>query len=85
MDILRQSKSLVRKHGPHKQQPLSASENPNALLQTSTVAALAGQGKSTILKWVSEGKFPQPIRLGTRYTRFRAADVNDWLKARAQS
>lgn len=71
------------KHAPHKPQPLSVAENPDALLQIHTVAALAGLGRSTIYRLVSEGEFPQPIKRGTRCTRFRAGDVTNWLKAQA--
>lgn len=69
------------KHAPHKLQPVSAAENPDALLQINTVSALAGLGRSTIYRLVSEDKFPQPIKRGLRCTRFRAGDVTAWLKA----
>ncbi len=72
-------------HAPHKLQPLSAVDHPDALLQVSTVQTLTGLGKSTVYTKVREGKFPQPIRQGARCTRFRAGDVTAWLKAQAAS
>ncbi|MDP2443295.1 helix-turn-helix transcriptional regulator [Rhodoferax sp.] len=73
------------KHAPHKPQPVAAAECDDALLQIHTVTTLAGLGRSTIYRLVSEGKFPQPIKRGLRCTRFRAGDVTAWLKAQVAS
>lgn len=74
----------ISKHAPHLAQPITAADNPDALLQIRTVAALIGGGKSTVYSRVSKDPtFPRPIRLGTRCTRFRAGDVIAWLKAQA--
>lgn len=35
-------------------------------------------GKSTLWRWVGEGRFPQPVRFG-RVTVWRDADVKTWL------
>lgn len=85
MDKLSQGGIKGGKHAPHKPQPVAAAENPDALLQIHTVTALAGLGRSTIYRLVSEGRFPQPIRRGLRCTRFRAGDVTAWLKAQVTS
>ena len=69
------------KHSPHKAQPLSAADHPDALLQVATVSALTGRGVSTIHSMVRAQKFPAPIRNGLRCTRWRAGDVTAWLKA----
>lgn len=82
MQLENTSKPTERKrHAPHVQQPLSAAENPDALLQARTVQALVGIGKSTLFTMVRDGRFPQPVRRGPRWTRWRAGNVTAWLKA----
>ncbi|MFZ2219807.1 MAG: AlpA family phage regulatory protein [Rhodoferax sp.] len=71
------------KHQPHKEQPLSAADHPDAQLKADTVCALTGLGKSTLYKLARLKEFPTPIKRGLRCTRWRAGDVTDWLKAQA--
>ena len=85
MDNHKQGGIKGGKHAPHKPQPVAAAECEDALLQIHTVTALAGLGRSTIYRLVSEGEFPKPIKRGLRCTRFRAGDVTTWLKAQVQS
>ena len=73
------------KHTPHKAQPITAADNPDAQLKGETVAALTGRGKSTLYAMVRAGKFPAPNKHGLRCTRRRAGDVTAWLKAQASS
>jgi prophage regulatory protein len=53
-------------------------------LRISTVESVTGLSKSTIYSKLANNEFPQPIRLGTRCTRFRASDVTAWLAAQAK-
>ena len=39
-----------------------------------------GIAKSTIWLWVSEGKFPKPIKLSPRITVWEEEKVNNWMK-----
>jgi prophage regulatory protein len=67
---------------PHRQitpQDISAAADPDALLTVHTVAALTGFTVATIRERAREGRFPAPIRLGSRTVRWRARDVRDWL------
>ncbi|MBA3590633.1 AlpA family transcriptional regulator [Methylibium sp.] len=65
-------------------QPLYAADVPDALLKLATVQALTGLGKTTLYTLVSRQQFPQPIRRGTRCTRWRAGDVTAWLQAQTK-
>lgn len=38
-----------------------------------------GFGNATIWRWVKEGRFPQPVRIGKRWTRWRKADVEAFI------
>jgi len=80
MNIVKSAKTKT-KHTPHKTQPISAAENPDALLQVMTVAALIGCGRSTVyLLGKTDPTFPKPIKRGLRFTRFKACDITAWLK-----
>lgn len=37
--------------------------------------------KSTLARWVRDGGFPRPIRIGPRAIRFRVSAVREWLNA----
>lgn len=75
--------TVRRKRAPRKRQDIAASTNPDALLTVDTVAALIGCRPDTVRKWVTERKFPEPIRLADRHVRWRAEIVNQWMRDRA--
>ena len=50
-------------------------------MRMATVEAITGLARSTIYSKIKAGEFVEPIRIGARCTRFRAADVNAWLAA----
>lgn len=62
-------------------QPIESANHPAALLRLATVQALTGLGRSSIYAKVKAKSFPEPLRQGTRCTRWRAADVNRWLES----
>ena len=62
-------------------QALHAAQLADALLKIQTVGAVTGLSSSTINRKAAAGQFPQPVRLGQRCTRWRAADVRAWLAA----
>jgi prophage regulatory protein len=65
------------------EQPIHVMQLADALLRISTVQTVTGLSKSTIYTKLANNEFPQPIRLGARCTRFRAADVTAWLVSQA--
>jgi len=65
-------------------QPLAAAQVADALLRLPTVQAVTGLSKTTIYTLVSRQQFPQPIRRGSRCTRWRSADVTAWLQAQGK-
>jgi len=62
-------------------QPIESAANPAALLRCATVQGLTGFSRSHIYARVAAGTFPEPIKFGTRCTRWRAGDVTQWLEA----
>ena len=61
--------------------PLEAASLPDALLKIQTVGTDTGLSASSIFRKTAAGEFPEPVRLGARCTRWRAADVQAWLAA----
>ena len=49
------------------------------ILRRPDVEAVNGLSRSTIYKWMNEGSFPKPVKLGPRAVGWREADINDWL------
>lgn len=49
-----------------------------ALWRAKHLTAKLQIGRSTLWRWVDEGRFPQPVRFG-RVTVWRDADVKTWL------
>lgn len=70
-------------HNRPAAQSLHALQIAEALLKIQTVIAVTGRSESTIRRRVAEGKFPQPVKDGTRCTRWVAGDVANWLRAQA--
>ncbi len=40
--------------------------------------------RSTIYSLVKQGRFPKPVKLATRSSKFVEAEVQDWIKARIE-
>lgn len=51
-----------------------------ALIDARAAAAAASVGLSKFYAMVAEGKAPQPVIRATRFTRWRLADVREWLQ-----
>ena len=68
------------KQRARSEQPLNVAQISDALLNLQTVSALSGLGKTSIYSLIKSGAL-RPIRMGTRCTRFRASEVQAWLRA----
>lgn len=49
-------------------------------LRIKDVMKKTGIAKSTIWLWVSEGKFPKPIKLSSRITVWESNKINNWME-----
>ena len=52
--------------------------NAQRLLRLSEVSTMIGLGRSSIYRYVSEGRFPSPVNVGYRSVRWKLADVLAW-------
>lgn len=62
-------------------QPLTAVQLADALLRIHTVTQVTGLSSATVYRKLAAKQFPQPVRLGRRCTRWKAADVRAWIQA----
>ena len=51
------------------------------LLRISTVCELIGVCRSTVYRWISEGSFPEPVRISDRAVRWKIDDIEAWRNA----
>ena len=54
-------------------------EHMGNFLRIKDVMKKTGIAKSTIWLWVSEGKFPKPIKLSPRITVWESNKINEWM------
>ena len=43
---------------------------------------LIGVSAPTLWRWIRDGHFPQPVKLGPNTTAFDAEAVNNWIQSR---
>ncbi|WP_066092657.1 helix-turn-helix transcriptional regulator [Xanthomonas massiliensis] len=55
-----------------------AATAPAHFLPIAEVCQIAGVGESTIWEWSRRGKFPKPVKLATRTTRWVSTEVERW-------
>lgn len=60
-----------------------ASDPPRVLARLPVVLKMTGLGRSTIYRWIADGSFPSPVRLGPRAVAWRWADLDRWTRSRA--
>lgn len=77
-----QPATVSRRHSRAPAQTIQALHIPEALLKIQTVIAVTGLSESTIRRRIAEGKFPSPVKDGTRCTRWVAGQVSNWLRAK---
>jgi prophage regulatory protein len=54
--------------------------NAKRLIRLVEVCTMIGLGRSSIYRYVSEGRFPAPIKVGERSVRWKLSDVLAWSR-----
>ena len=49
------------------------------ILRLPAVIEKTGLSKTTIYRFIGEGKFPAPVRIGERATGWHEADITQWM------
>ena len=52
-----------------------------SLIRLPEVLKRTGFGKAWIYRLISEGRFPAPVKLGTRAVAFVESEIDEWIKA----
>lgn len=52
------------------------------LIRLKEVQHRVGLGRSTIYRWMGEGKFPKPVQLGGYAVAWAQEDIESWISAR---
>ncbi len=55
-------------------------KDPHQLLRIGEVSQITTLGKSTILLWVSQEKFPKPMMLSPTIKVWRMQQIVDWIE-----
>ena len=55
---------------------------PRLLARLPVVLNMTGLGRSTIYRWIADGSFPAPVRLGPRAVAWRWSDLDRWTSSR---
>ncbi|MCP5394571.1 MAG: AlpA family transcriptional regulator [Sphingomonadaceae bacterium] len=58
-------------------------EQPTRLIRIREVQYRTGLGRSTIYRWMAEGKFPKSVQLGGHSVAWVEQDVHAWIQARS--
>lgn len=54
------------------------------VLRLKEVRHRTGLGRSTIYRWMDEGWFPKPVRLGARTVAWIEREIDNWLMSRSK-
>jgi len=55
------------------------------LIRLTQVMECTGLARSTVYKFMAEGDFPKPVKLGVRVAAWVEAEVLDWIETKVQS
>ncbi|WP_182025730.1 AlpA family transcriptional regulator [Vibrio rotiferianus] len=55
------------------------------LIRLKEVMSKTGLGRSTVYDYISEGQFPESVKLGPRAVGWVEAEVDAWIRSRRQS
>ena len=51
-----------------------------SLIRLSEVLKRTGFGKAWIYRLISEGRFPAPVKIGTRAVAFVESEIDEWIE-----
>lgn len=58
---------------------LTEQRRATRLIRLPEVMSRVGLGRSTIYRWMSEGKFPKPVQLGAHAVAWAEREVEEWI------
>jgi prophage regulatory protein len=76
--LSRKEKAEKIEEGMEQRGGLDPKLHAQRLLRLADVSMMVGLKRSAIYRYVAEGRFPAPIRVGIRSVRWKLADVLAW-------
>lgn len=61
----------------------AAPRSTSRLIRLREVQHRVGLGRSTIYRWMAEGRFPKPVPLGGHVVAWWQEDIDEWIEALA--
>jgi prophage regulatory protein len=74
----KQEARRIEKDSDREGERLAGALTAQRLLRLSEVSTMVGLRRSAIYKYVSEGRFPAPVKVGERSVRWKLVDVLAW-------
>jgi prophage regulatory protein len=68
--------------GEEADKEATAPRRVTRLIRLPEVQHRVGLGRSTIYRWMSEGKFPKPVQLGGYAVAWMEDEIAEWIAAR---
>ncbi|MBL4879624.1 MAG: AlpA family transcriptional regulator [Hyphomonas sp.] len=65
--------------GEEVEKGATAPRRVTRLIRLPEVQHRVGLGRSTIYRWMAEGKFPKPIQLGGYSVAWAENDIDEWI------
>jgi prophage regulatory protein len=59
-------------------------DQPISILRRKAVEARSGLSRSTLYDYIRAGRFPAPVRVGSRAVGWVASEVDAWLAAQVE-
>lgn len=63
----------------------AATRRTTRLIRLREVQHRVGLGRSTIYRWMAEGRFPNPVPLGRHAVAWKEEDIDDWIGLRTRN
>ena len=67
--------------GESEEHVQSVSRRSTRLIRLPEVVHRVGLGRSTIYRWIAEGRFPKPVQLGGHTVAWPEDEVENWIFA----
>lgn len=67
------------------QTPAAEPRPVTRLIRLREVQHRVGLGRSTIYRWMAEGRFPTPVQLGGHAVAWPQEDIDEWIGQRSKS
>ncbi|MXO91040.1 helix-turn-helix transcriptional regulator [Pontixanthobacter aquaemixtae] len=68
--------------GEKVEKGVTAPRRVTRLIRLPEVQHRVGLGRSTIYRWMADGKFPKPVQLGSYAVAWAEDDVDTWVECR---